>query len=185
MRGAQVSGSGQNLTIDIFVEDATEIVAGQPYLISYPAEREDIVNPYFAGITVTVTGDPAGSVSADGVTFQGMLGPQHIISYADHSYISDNHDYLFLGEQNELTWPLQDYQNMRGFRAYFIIDRAQITPAMAPANTRARLVDASKMPTDVESIQSSAIGSQKIIENGMLYIMKNGVRYNAQGQVVK
>ena len=185
MRGAQVSGSGQNLTIDIFVEDATEIVAGQPYLISYPAEREDIVNPYFAGITVTVTGDPAGSVSADGVTFQGMLGPQHIISYADHSYISDNHDYLFLGEQNELTWPLQDYQNMRGFRAYFIIDRAQITPAMAPANTRARLVDASKMPTDVESIQSSAIGSQKVIENGVLYIMKNGVRYNAQGQVVK
>jgi len=187
MRGAQVSGSGQNLTIDIFVEDATEIVAGQPYLISYPADRVggDIVNPCFKNINVTVTGDPAGSVSADGVTFQGMLGPQHIISYADHSYISDNHDYLFLGEKNELTWPLQDYKNMRGFRAYFIIDRDQITPAMAPANTRARLVDASKMPTDVESIQSSAIGSQKVIENGVLYIMKNGVRYNAQGQVVK
>lgn len=187
MRGAQVSGSGQNLTIDIFVEDATEIVAGQPYLISYPAEREDIVNPYFAGITVLMANNP-GSVSADGVTFQGMFAPTHIVSYDHHDEAwprDDAHDFLFLGEKNELTWPLYDHTNMRGFRAYFIIDRAQITPAMAPANTRARLVNASKMPTDVESIQSSAIGSQKVIENGVLYIMKNGVRYNAQGQIVK
>lgn len=187
MRGAQVSGSGQNLTIDIFVEDATEIVAGQPYLISYPAEREDIVNPYFAGIIVTMYNNP-GSVSAGGVTFQGMFAPTHIIAYTEHGsvYPPDNdHDFLFLGEQNELTWPLNDGTDMRGFRAYFIIDRNQITSAMAPAHTRARLVDASKMPTDVESIQSSAIGSQKIIENGVLYIMKNGVRYNAQGQIVK
>ena len=189
MRGAQVSGSGQNLTIDIFVEDATEIVAGQPYLISYPADRVggDIVNPYFAGITVLMANNP-GSISAGGVTFQGMFAPTHIVSYDHHDEAwprDDDHDYLFLGEKNELTWPLYDQTYMRGFRAYFIIDRAQITSAMAPAHTRARLVDASKMPTGVESIQSSAIGSQKIIENGVLYIMKNGVRYNAQGQIVK
>lgn len=182
MRGAQVSGSGQNLTIDIFVEDATEIVAGQPYLISYPADRigGDIVNPRFKEINVLIANSPS-NVSADGVTFQGMLAPTHISSFSQNT----TEDYLFLGEQNELTWPLNDGTNMRGFRAYFIIDRNQITPAMAPANTRARLVDASKMPTGVESIQSSAIGSQKVIENGVLYIMKNGVRYNAQGQIVK
>lgn len=186
MRGAQVSGSGQNLTIDIFVEDVTEIEAGQPYLISYPADRVggDIVNPYFAGITVTVTGDPAGSVSADGVTFQGMLGPQHIYSYATQQYIDNTKSYLFLGEQNELTWPLQNSENMRGFRAYFIIDRNQITPAMAPANTRARLIDASKMPTGIDNTNVT-VKAVKRIENGTLYIMKNGVRYNAQGQIVK
>ena len=39
--------------------------------------------------------------------------------------------------------------------------------------------------TGVESIQSSAISSQKLIENGVLYIIKNGVRYNVQGQIFK
>ena len=39
--------------------------------------------------------------------------------------------------------------------------------------------------TGVESVQPSAISSQKVIENGQLFIIKNGVKYNAQGQVVK
>ena len=181
MRGAQVSGSGQNLTIDIFVEDATEIVAGQPYLISYPANRAggDIVNPRFKDINVLIANSPS-NVSADGVTFQGMLAPTHISSFIQNT----TEDYLFLGEQNELTWPLNDGTNMRGFRAYFIIDRTQITPAMAPANTRARLIDASKMPTGIDNTNVT-VKAVKRIENGVLYIIKNGVRYNAQGQVVK
>ena len=190
MRGAQVSGSEQNLSIDIFVEDVTEIEAGQPYLISYPADRAggDIVNPYFEGITVTMYNNP-GSVSAGGVTFQGMFGPKHIDSYTVNNIMHSGNateDYLFLGEQNKLTWPLNDGQNMRGFRAYFIIDRNQITPAMAPANTRARLIDVQKMPTGVDEIgQEFKAKSQKVLENGVLYIIKNGVRYNAQGQMVK
>ena len=187
MRGAQVSGSGQNLTIDIFVEDVTEIVAGQPYLISYPADRAggDIVNPYFEDITVTMSSNP-GSVSAGGVTFQGMFAPTYITDYATTQYIDATKAYLFLGEQNELTWPIADYKNMRGFRAYFIIDRNQITPSMAPANTRARFVDAPKTPTGMDEIgQEFKAKSQKVLEGGVMYIIKNGVRYNAQGQIVK
>lgn len=39
--------------------------------------------------------------------------------------------------------------------------------------------------TGVESVQPSAISSQKVIENGQLIIIRNGVRYNAAGQNVK
>jgi len=39
--------------------------------------------------------------------------------------------------------------------------------------------------TGVESIQPSAVSSQKMIENGQLVIIRNDVKYNAQGQVVK
>ncbi len=39
--------------------------------------------------------------------------------------------------------------------------------------------------TGVESVRSSVISSQKLIENGQLIIIKNGVKYNAQGQIVK
>lgn len=39
--------------------------------------------------------------------------------------------------------------------------------------------------TGMESIQSSDLRSQKLIENGQVIIMKNGVKYNALGTQVK
>jgi len=39
--------------------------------------------------------------------------------------------------------------------------------------------------TDIENVQGDNVQSTKFIENGMLIIEKNGVRYNAQGQIVK
>ena len=39
--------------------------------------------------------------------------------------------------------------------------------------------------TGVENVQGDNVQSTKVIENGVLYIIKNGVKYNAQGQVVK
>ena len=39
-------------------------------------------------------------------------------------------------------------------------------------------------PTGIESVQQ-AIRSQKIIENGQLVIIRDGVKYNVQGQIVK
>ena len=39
--------------------------------------------------------------------------------------------------------------------------------------------------TGVESIQPSAISSQKVIRDGQLIIIRNGVEYNANGQMVK
>ena len=39
--------------------------------------------------------------------------------------------------------------------------------------------------TDVESIQSSAVSTQKMLRDGQLVIIRNGVEYNANGQTVK
>ena len=39
--------------------------------------------------------------------------------------------------------------------------------------------------TGVTNVQRDNVQCTKVIENGVLYIIKNGVRYNAQGQVVK
>lgn len=179
-RGAQVSGSGQNLSIDVFVQDATEIIAGVPYLITYPSNHGDIVDAVFNNVLITAT-EP-GNVSANGVTFQGMFAPVHITSYEDNT----THDYLFLGTNNQLNWPTNDGTSMRGFRAYFIIDRQVITPSMAPRNSRARIVEHTDTTTDMETVTGNPSPvTQKLIENGQLIIIKNGVRYNAQGQLIK
>ncbi|MBO4249802.1 MAG: leucine-rich repeat domain-containing protein [Paludibacteraceae bacterium] len=64
-------------------------------------------------------------------------------------------------------------------RAYLIVSSSGY--ALAP--TRVRFVfDAA---TDIENVQGDNVQSTKFIENGMLIIEKNGVRYNAQGQIVK
>ena len=39
--------------------------------------------------------------------------------------------------------------------------------------------------TGVDNVQGDKVQSTKVIENGVLYIIKNGVKYNAQGQVIK
>lgn len=54
----------------------------------------------------------------------------------------------------------------------------------APARIRL-VIGGEQTATAIESIQISDIRSQKVIENGQLVIIKNGVRYNAQGQIVK
>lgn len=42
-----------------------------------------------------------------------------------------------------------------------------------------------KVPTAAESIQNSDISSQKVIANGQLVIIREGVKYNVVGQIVK
>jgi hypothetical protein len=48
-----------------------------------------------------------------------------------------------------------------------------------------RLRFAFDQATGVENVQGDNVQSTKVIENGVLYIIKNGVKYNAMGQEVK
>ena len=41
------------------------------------------------------------------------------------------------------------------------------------------------LPQGIERIQTSVISSQKVMENGQLVIIKNGVKYNVVGAQVK
>jgi len=75
------------------------------------------------------------------------------------------------------------------YRAYVDMDDVALEEAVAPAPgrriLRVRNADAPKITTEVESIQQSAISSQKVLRNGQLYIIRDGKTYNAQGQLVK
>lgn len=174
-----MTGSGQNLFINIYVEDATEIAAGVPYLISYPGNRADILNPTFPAAVCTATAPDA--VTRDGVTFQGMFAPVHITTYAENT----TEDYLFLGENNRLLWPNDDGSSMRGFRAYFIIHRNNIPAAAAPRGTAARIMQRDNTATGIEQVQGDEVQSTKLLRDGQLIIIRNGVEYNANGQMLK
>ncbi len=70
---------------------------------------------------------------------------------------------------------------LKAHKAYVIYNG---TPGFAPKRMRF-VFNQEQTATGVENVQPSDIRSQKVLENGILYIIKNGVRYNVQGQIVK
>ena len=125
--------------------------------------------------------DPS-QIGGEGVQFVGFVPRTHI----DYSA---GHNFLFLGQNNTLVWPASDDSgSMKGFRAYFYIPNGTtINNAPVYHGMPARLVIRANAPTGIEEAngQQPIANSQKVMENGILYIILNGVKYNAQGQIVK
>ncbi|MBQ7997168.1 MAG: leucine-rich repeat domain-containing protein [Paludibacteraceae bacterium] len=162
--------NGDNLYLTITEESTIE--AGMPYLIKW-TYGSNITSMTFNDVTVTAS--TGSTVTKGDVQFVGTIGRSEL----PHG----NADYLFLGANDNLYYSDDsDDTSMKGFRAYFVVNNASET---VTRHAPARLVIAPKMPTAVENVQGDNVQSTKVIENGQLYIIKNGVKYNAQGKVVK
>lgn len=162
--------------LDINISSTTEIEAGVPYLIRWENTGEVMTSLLFTGVTVTTS---TGIVTGSGeVNFIGTIGR----STLPHGNVS----YLFVGEGNNLYWSdSSDATSMKGFRAYFRINNLggqESVPRHAPARL---VIAAPKTPTAVENVQGDNVQSTKVIENGQLFIIKNGIKYNVQGQIIK
>ena len=69
---------------------------------------------------------------------------------------------------------------LKAHKAYVIYNGSQ-----SNAPRRMRFVfENEQIATGVDNTEAT-VESQKIMENGVLYIIKNGVKYNVQGQIVK
>jgi hypothetical protein len=69
---------------------------------------------------------------------------------------------------------------LKAHKAY-VIYNGSVNSNLAPR--RMRFVF--NQTTDIENVSTKFGGSEKILRNGQLIILKNGVMYNAQGQIVK
>ena len=156
-----------NLHINIRPVDAIE--AGKPYLISW-ASGENITSMVFSGVRVTASEGLEVKPEGD-VAFIGTL---------DQTTLPTNENNLFVGANNTLYYS-DGTEDLKAFRAYFRVDGSGGGAGHAPA----RFYILPKSPTAIENPSANFGESSKLIENGMLIIEKNGVRYNAQGQIVK
>ena len=158
---ATISGSDMNLTK---VVNAGEVL---------PANTAVILKSTSASVVLTPTDAAAVTISADndlhGVDFE-TAAPANCYVLSGHS--TDNSVtgvgfYEFTG-----TIPAHKaYLTVSGGAAY------------APKKLRF-IFNEEQQATGMENA-AEALKSEKRIENGQLIIIKNGVRYNAQGQVVK
>ncbi len=174
--GASVEGTTLNLSVG---DPVNAVVAGRPYFVKYSAASQ-LDNLHFEDVTINNALLDNMAVTFDGVTFKGTFTP-----FVMPNGLNFQGGYLFLGQNNQLFWP-NTPNPLKPFRAYFYVNVESSTQGNAPKyrGMPARIVEGKNVATGVENAQS-ANQSTKVIVNGQLIIIKNDVRYNAQGQIVK
>ena len=150
---------------------ATEIEAGVPYLIEPQTNIQGPID--FTNVTIsTAEGSSTGSSTDNDIKFNGILAPKWLEA--------NNKNILFLVSDNKLAWANAN-ANMNGMRAYFSLPDG----AYNKLNTRARIVVSENTTTDIQQTTTTSTNAQKLIRNGMLYILKDGQLYTVFGTKVK
>ena len=157
--------------------NASSIEAGVPYLY---APAADVKNPIFTDVTVSNVLrpiEPADNYAA----YYGIYAPR-----AGESLLNITNGYV-LGSDRYLykTADLPAEQTMNALRGYFVLNFPTAGPGLAP---RARVVfneEEIETPTDAEQVLNGETRSSKVLRNGVLYILREGKIYNAQGQMVE
>lgn len=156
--------SGDELGFDEVVAP----VAYTPYLFVPSA-----TGALFNNLTTTVKASPAEvKTEADGVQFIGAMEPIANLAksgYTLYGYNATNGEFAQVGTGVSINT----------FRAYIAV------PAGGASLAPRLKVSINKTPTAVENVQTDKAQSTKILRNGQLVIIRDGVEYNAQGQVVR
>ena len=161
-----VSSSLEGDVLSLVFSNVTSLEAGKPYLLQ---PSVDVANPSFEGVTIAVTA-PADQASDANISFHGTFAPTELAGA--------NKNLLFLGAGNELFWP-EATGDLKGFRAYF-----EVKGSAAKAAKQARIVKNENHTQAIDNIESNGAAQKRIID-GQLVIEKNGMLFNAQGQMVK
>ena len=133
-----------------------------------PAGAGVILKSRVNGFTLEVS--DADAVSVEGNRLEG----------SDVSIATPANCYVLSCENGLVGFYHYNAAMLNPHKAYIIYD----TPNSGNQAPR-RLRFAFEQATGVENVQNSDIRSQKVVENGQLIIIRNGVRYNAAGQNVK
>ena len=146
--------------------------AGVPYLLKKTGD--DIVNPFFKNVTISATaGKTIGQDQP--VEFIGILAPV--------AFTQDDSNTLFVYTNNTLTWSGKESSSLKSFRAYF--NRTASAGAPIRRGMRARIVEHDEEVTGINNTNTNDVQSVKFIENNQVVIIRNGIKYNIQGQVIE
>jgi len=161
--------------VDIYLQDVSEITAGDAYFVRYDGSLANLSPLHFRDVTVS-SYEP-NNTNDGNLSLFGLFNPLAV----------EANDYgtLFVGSGNALYYPnVAGY--IKGFRAYFTVPTS--SPLHAPIRNGApiRISEQKNTPTGFENTEEGhSAQSVKIVENGQLFIIRNGVKYDAQGKKVQ
>lgn len=162
---------GNVLTIGFTSLVGDELEAGVPYLVK---PTTAVALNTFSGVQIVAAPQ---AVTQGIVTLQGIFSPTEMIA--------GDQTTLFVGTPDangdNLYYPSAT-ANIKGFRAYF---KLNLPDGMNAAPARARfVVNQTEVATGVEQVAIQA-QTTKMLRDGQLIILRDGVEYNAQGARVK
>ena len=143
----------------------TGIYRGTPYLIQ---SSKAVANPVFTDVEIKE--ETGQATSGDDADFIGTFIKTTIDADPDNLYLQANNILNF--SNNAVT--------IKGSRAYFHVN----IPGASSIISRARIVKNEEEVSAVELVNSEN-NSRKVIENGQLIIIRDGVRYNVMGIVIE
>lgn len=156
---ATISGEDMNLTK---VAEGGDII---------PANTALILKSTSASVVLTPTNDDAVTISAPNI----LHGTDSEKAAPANCYVLSGHS-----TDNSVTG-VGFYQ----FSGTLAAHKAYIVLGGGGAGAPKRMRFIFNTPTNVENVHGGNVHSTKVLENGQLIIIKNGVRYNAQGMIVK
>lgn len=165
-------GYVENGELLIRIVETQQIEAGVPYLIIVPST---VVTPTFKDVVIRENiGKSVGETEE--VKFVGILKPEAFSTSGD-----DVHKKLFLLPDNKLAWA-GVANSLKSFRAYF--RTTENVSGQPVAGIPARILREPSIATGCENVQD-AVMSIKVLENNQVVIIRNGVKYNLQGQIIE
>lgn len=165
MNSATLNGN----ELDLIFAATSSIYQGTPFLIKPVA---DVVNPQFMDVQIVLNGNQPDATSGTNADFIGNF---------IKSEVPAGENNLFLGPDNLLYFS-QTATPIKGMRAYF---QVKGVPNPMQAIKHARIVMNGQVATEINLVNAEQADSQKRIENGQLIIIRDGVRYNVMGTVIK
>jgi hypothetical protein len=167
--------SGDYTGLTLYFVPAGSVEANTPYL--YRSASGD-VNPVFHNVTLSArAAGSAGATEIGNVRFQGTIEPATINDDVNHT--------LLVLNNNRIYYPNHNGTHINAFRGYFLVGGLP-----AGVQPRVRIVVEDQNATAIETIEmdeaavQESVEVRKYIENGILIIERNGVRYNAAGGVI-
>ena len=165
VEGATLYSIADKTTESIVIEEAEELLMGVPYIFLATADQ----------LTVYYWGGQSFTPSADHLyTTNGLVG--FINDGEEYTVTKDASNYILY---NNGIYYVNSEVKISSGRAYIDWSNINSTPQVAP---RRNIVIYNK-PTGIEQAKGVSV-ADKIIESGQLYIIRDGVKYNAQGIIV-
>ena len=156
--------------VEAYVAD----LSGANLLLTKIAEAGEVIPANVAVILKsTVTPFTLTVSDADAVTFTATNDLQG----SDTQIATPANCYVLAGTDGVVGFYHYTASQLNAHKAYVVYSGSNQAPRRMPF-----VFD---QATGVENIQGDNVQSTKMMENGVLYIIKNGVKYNAQGQIVK
>lgn len=174
--GVQAYNLTNNGDATIWATDVDALEADKPVLIVAAEGEYEFISEEGASDDIT---------SKTGTFTNGALvGTYYAIAEVPVSNGSVNNYILSNGSDGVAFYQVRDNScSVAPYRAYLSCGYDASTAGPNPAPMR--IVFHKDAPTGVEDVQGDKLQCTKVFENGVLYIMNNGIKYNVQGQLCK